>query len=55
MIKNVGFPHIKIKNSFENDIPNWNLYELDAKRGWHIPRYCCLLKQLNDSTQQQMS
>jgi len=34
LLKNVGFKDIKIKNSFESDIPNWNLYELDVKDGF---------------------
>ena len=33
LLKEAGFIDIKIKNSFESDIPNWNLYELDVKNG----------------------
>lgn len=33
LLKDAGFIDIKIKSSFESDIPNWNLYELDVKNG----------------------
>lgn len=33
LLKKVGFMDVKIKNAFESDIPNWNLYELDVKDG----------------------
>lgn len=36
LLKDVGFRELKIKNSFESDIPNWNLYELDVKDGLAI-------------------
>jgi predicted SAM-dependent methyltransferase len=33
LLLEVGFRDIKIKNSFESDIPEWTLYELDVKDG----------------------
>lgn len=33
LLKDVGFEDIKIKNAFESDIPNWDIYELDVKDG----------------------
>jgi predicted SAM-dependent methyltransferase len=34
LLRDSGFNDIKIKNPFESDIPNWNLYELDVKDGF---------------------
>jgi predicted SAM-dependent methyltransferase len=33
LLKDVGFRDIKNKSSFESEIPNWELYELDVKDG----------------------
>ena len=33
LLNDVGFTDIKIKNAFDSDIPNWQLYELDVKDG----------------------
>lgn len=33
LLTDVGFKDIKIKNAYESDIPNWNLFELDIKDG----------------------
>jgi len=41
MLKDVGFRDIKIKNSYESDIPDWSTFNLDVKDG--IPYAPCAL------------
>jgi predicted SAM-dependent methyltransferase len=33
LLDNAGFKDVKVKDPFNSDIPNWNLYELDVKDG----------------------